>query len=323
MTFTKMWGHFLVVLFMLLSSQSWAASCCGGGSASSLILPKFAQHMIEGSFVSEQYDGYWDAAGQWRPDPSGSDLKQYRFNMGYAHRLAADWQASVSIPYVFNNNQYGGLDSQTNGLGDASFSLWYEAFKGPMCVTKVNKAADLLPAAYFGVTLLTPTGISPYDDIDNNFDITGRGMYRLDSHVSIEKSVGAWTAVFKYSFGKYFERNVNKEYGRYIRPYSKQLGNRETTSVSLGYSHFIPSMDSLTYTLSYAYLTEGPGETAGQRDVTSQIKKRSKSLGVAYATLNRQWIYKFSWNSALNDDGKGENFPTTDIYTLGLAYVYQ
>ncbi|MBL4606651.1 MAG: hypothetical protein JKY01_02340 [Pseudomonadales bacterium] len=310
------------LLLLSTGSSLWAASCCGGGSASSLILPKFVHHMLEISANIEQYDGYWDQSGKWKPDPSGSDLNQYRLNLGYAQRLAANWQASVSVPYVFNDNNYSSTSTSTNGVGDSSVSLWYEAFKGPMCVTKVNKVTDLLPATYFGMTLTIPSGISPYDDIEDNFDITGRGMYRLDGHISIEKSIAAWTTVLKYSYGKYFSRDVNKEYGRFVDPYSKQFGDRQLASFSVGYSHLIPSMDSLTYTLSYAYLREDAGETDGEMDQSSAIKKRSSSLGVAYSTLNRQWIYKLSWNHALKSDGNGENFPTTEVYTLGLAHVF-
>ena len=314
--------HLGFVLLFLPYSQAWSASCCGGGSATSLILPKFSKHMLEVSVDTEQYDGYWDSSGTWKPDPTGSDLNQYRLNLGYAHRLGANWQGSVSIPYVYNDNQYTSGTVKENGLGDASIGLWYEAFRGPMCVTKINKPSDLLPASYIGLSLTVPTGISPYDDIQDNFDITGRGMYRLDGHISIEKSIGSWTSVLKYSLGEYFSRDVNKEYGRYVEPYSKQLGRRQLASFAISYGHFIPNMDSLTYTLSYAYLTEDAGETAGEKDVTSEIEKRSTSLGVAYATLNRQWVYKYLWSHSLDSNGKGKNFPTTDVYTLGLAYVF-
>ena len=314
--------YLCLILILSPYTQAWSASCCGGGSASGLILPKFSHHMLEVSIDSEQYDGYWDSSGKWKPDPAGSNLNQFRLNLGYAHRLGANWQGSISIPYVFNDNKYSGVNAKTDGFGDAGVSLWYEAFRGPMCVTKVNKPKDLLPASYFGFTLTLPTGASPYDDVEDNFDITGRGMYRLDGNVSIEKSIGSWTTAFKYSLGEYFSRDVNKEYRRYVEPYSKQFGRRQLTSFAVSYGHVIPSMDSLTYILSYAILKEEAGEIDGEEDTTSEIEKRSRSLGVAYATLNRQWVYKFLWSHSLDDDGKGKNFPTTDIYTLGLAYVF-
>jgi hypothetical protein len=103
---------------------AWAGSCCGGGAAMNLILPKYAQGMIDVSFDVEKYDGFWNQNGKWTPDPSGSDLRQYRVNAGYALRLASQWQASVVVPYVWNDNTYSGLSSRTDGLGDTSLNLW-------------------------------------------------------------------------------------------------------------------------------------------------------------------------------------------------------
>jgi len=43
------------------------------------------------------------------------------------------------MPYVWNDNQYSGLDTQTNGLGDTKINLWYEAFDDVTCVWKIKK----------------------------------------------------------------------------------------------------------------------------------------------------------------------------------------
>jgi len=99
-------------------SISFAASCCGGGSAASLTVPKYAAAVADLSFDTEIYDGYWNQSRKYIADPPGSDLKQYRLNMGLGYRLARDWQASVSLPYVWNDNSYSGVSSQTSGLGD-------------------------------------------------------------------------------------------------------------------------------------------------------------------------------------------------------------
>lgn len=305
-----------------MSVQAFAASCCGGGSASTLVLPKFSDQMVDLSVDWEAYDGYWDKDGNWKPDPSGSDLNQYRVNFGYAHRLGDRWQGSISVPYIFNDNRYSGLTSHTDGLGDSAISLWYEAFDGVMCVTAVNSPKDLLPATYLGATLTIPTGISPYDDVSNNFDITGRGFYRLDANLSVEKSIGPWNTALKLSYGKHRERDVNREYGKYVEPYTRLLGDRSLASFSLGYSAMLPSMDSLTTTVVYAYLQEEAGTIAGQPDPSTGFEKQSVSISLAYATLSRRWVYRLSWNHALDGDGYGENFPTTEVLTLGVSHVY-
>jgi len=297
-----------------------AASCCGGGSATSLLLPKFSSAMIDASFDIEDYGGRWNKEGDHIDYSSEFNLNQYRLNLGYAHRLASRWQAGVIMPYVWNDNQYSGLSTQTNGLGDTKINLWYEAFDGVTCVWKVKKLADLKPAAYFGATLTIPTGVSPYDDI-KAVDITGRGFYRLDGTMLLEKTIYPWNASLLLSYGKYLERSVNREYGKYVEPYDKNLGDRLLATLSLGYTQFLDSMDTLTYTLAFSHLQEEEAEINGYTDTTSGFEKRSFALTAAYATMDRDWVFKATWSHAIEWDGWGENFPTTDVLTLGVSHV--
>ncbi len=307
--------------FLLFSSTVHAASCCGGGSASSLILPKLANAMVDASIDIEKYDGFWNKEGDHINDPPGSSLSQYRLNLGYAHRLSSRWQASVTVPYAWNDNQYGGLNMKTNGLGDTGFNLWYEAFDGMTCVWKVNSLEDLRPAAYFGVTLTAPTGVSPYDDVSNNFDITGRGFYRFDGTMLLEKTIYPWNASILLSYGKYLERSINREYGKYIEPYDKNLGDRLLGTLSFGYTQFLASMNSLTYTLALSHLQEEEGKINGYTDSTNGFKKRSFALTTAYATMDQSWVFKATWSHTINRDGWGENFPTTNVITLGVSHA--
>ncbi len=306
----------------LLSGTSLhAASCCGGGSASALVLPKFSNAMIDASFDIEQYDGFWNRDGDHINDPSGSDLNQYRLNISYAHRLASRWQTSVTIPYTWNDNQYSGLDTQTNGLGDANINLWYEAFDDVTCIGKVTTLADLKPAIYFGATLTLPTGISAFDDVDTSFDITGRGFYRLDGNVLLEKTIYPWSTSLLLSYGKYLERSVNREYGKFVEPYETNLGDRLLATLAFGYTQFLDSMNTITYMLAYSHLQEEKAKINGRTDPTSGFEKRSLALTAAYATMDRDWVFKASWSHAIDRDGWGENFPTTDVLTLGVTHV--
>ncbi|MCF6338025.1 MAG: hypothetical protein L3J84_08745 [Gammaproteobacteria bacterium] len=302
-------------------APAYSASCCGGGSSSSLLLPKASQAMIDTSIDIEQYDGFWNKEGDHINDPPDSDLNQYRLNLAYAHRLASRWQASVIMPYVWNDNQYSGLSTQTNGLGDTKINLWYEAFDDVTCVWKIKKMADLKPSAYFGATLTLPSGVSSFDDVDNNFDITGRGFYRLDGNMLIEKTIYPWSTALLLSYGKYFERSVNREYGKYVEPYDMNLGDRLLATLSLGYTQFLDSMDTVTYTLAFSRLQEEKAEINGRTDPTSGFEKRSFALTAAYATMARDWVFKATWAHAIDQDGWGENFPTTDVLTLGVSYV--
>ncbi len=321
-TLIKQWPVILVIAGWLLGTvPAEAASCCGGGSGSTLILPKFKNAMVDVSLALEQYDGFWNNQGQWTADPPGSDLNQYRLNLGYAHRFAPRWQGSVALPYVWNQNQYANLSRNTQDFGDASVSLWYEAFDKINCVWDVVTWQDLMPSIYWGATLTLPTGASAHDAVADNFDITGRGAYRMDFSVLIDKTIYPWNATFNASYGTYLERSVNREYGNYVEPYDKQFGDRFSSSLSFGHTYFTDDMRTLTTTLSYAYLKEDQARIDGQNDPTSGFKKESLSLSFAWATADRGWVTKLGWSHSPTRDGWGNNFPATDIITLGVSHV--
>ncbi len=306
------------VSFVGLSSTAQAASCCGGGSASSLVLPKFSKAMIDISMDYEHYTGQWDGDGNWKSE--ANDLNQYRINLGYGHRLAPNWQASVTLPYVFNRNKYSGSESNTSGIGDGTVSVWYEAFEKITCVWDVKKWEDLMPAIYLGGTLNIPTGTSPYDGIENDSDITGLGFYRLDASVLIDKTIYPWNMTFGATYGKHLERPVNQENNN-VEPYRKQLGDRFNTNFSVGYTYFTDEMESVTGTLAYAFLKQDEGMIDGTVDTATGFEKETISATLAWATENRDWVYKLTVNHSPKSDGWGDNFATTNVITVGVSHV--
>lgn len=298
--------------------NSQAASCCGGGSASSLLLPKGGSSMLDISLDIENYDGFWTSDGSYNQDPVGSNLAQQRLNAGFAYRLKPNWQASVVLPYTWNNNEYAGFTPNTNGLGDAVASFWYEAFDAITCVYKVNSIKDLKPSIYYGLSLTLPTGISPFDEVDNSFDITGRGFYRLDANLLLDKTIFPWNMTFQYTYGAYQGRPINREYGNYVEPYDKRPGDRSQLMLSFGYTDQTDSAGTLTYTLAYTDLKEDVGEINGQIDNLTGFEKISSAFTVAYSTFDKSWIYKATYSEAQD----GNNFPVTDILTLGVSHVF-
>jgi hypothetical protein len=300
-----------------------AGSCCGGGSGGSLILPKGNKAMLDLGFEMEKYDGFWNQAGRHVQDPPGSDLRQYRLTLGAAQRLSPRWQASASIPYVWNRNRYSGSDTSSNGLGDSTLSVWYEALDDAS-TWKLKSAKDLVPSVAIGPSLLVPTGISPYDDKESSFDVTGRGFYRLDGNLQVDKTFRPFTVSASLGYGRYFERAVNKEYGRYVEPYHKRLGNRFSASGSLGYIAVLGTGgDTLTATATIAYLEEADGKRNGEDDPTTAFRKTSAGGALAYSSTDHDWSVKASWNHAIQAEGWGENFPTTDIYSIGVRYGFR
>ncbi len=39
--------------------------------------------------------------------------------------------------------------------------------------------------------------------------------------------------------------------------------------------------------------------------------------------MNRDWVYKLTFIHAFPEDGQGQNFPVTDILTLGVSHVFR
>jgi len=308
---------------LLLPLNTLAASCCGGGSASSLILPKMADSMFDYSFSYEKYDGFWNVDGDHIDDPEGSSFEQYRSNFAYANRLGYRWQASIQVPYVWNKNIYPEKESATNGLGDTVLGLWYESFDDVKCVWKVTGWKSLEPAIYFGTSLTLPTGKSMYSgDVTQDNDVTGRGSYRLDANLLIDKTIYPWSLSWALSYGMHIERPVNEEFGRTVEPYDLQLGDRISNGITFGYTHFLESLSTVTVSASVNDLREGEGKINGLKDASlPSIKKQSVGLSLSYSTPIMDWVYKVSLNHALQGDGRGENFPTTDIVNLGVTYV--
>jgi len=313
----------IVAIALLSSSTTFAASCCGGGSAGSLILPKFGKKVVDVSFDIETYQGKWDSAGKYIADPKSDNQNQYRLNLAYGQRLSNNWQAGIVVPYVWNDNKVSGETSKTEGIGDTSIHFWYETFDRVTCVYQVNTLADLRPAIYLGGSLTIPTGSSMYsDDVDDNYDITGRGLYRFDTNIVIEKTIYPYTATLQASYGKYLARPVNQEYGEAIDPYTKRLGDRTSLSASLAYTVFLEDLDTLTFTAALSKLSEGKAKTANHEEAESQFEKQSSALSMAYATPDLRYIYKASWSHAFASDNRGMNFSVTDIITLGVSYAF-
>ncbi len=300
-----------------------AGSGCGGGGAAPLVLPTTLRGMVDVSVDWEKYYGFWNQDGKHTPDPPGSDLNQYRVNLSYAHRLASRWQAGATVPYVWNVNSYAGLSSRTDGFGDATLFVWYEAVE-ERSAWKVKTAADLVPAVTIGPSVLLPTGKSPFEDVTSSFDVTGRGFYRVDGNLMIDKTYHPVTANVTLAYGTYIERSVNREYGRYVRPYRRDLGNRFQGSVSLGYIQFVGSGgDRLTGTASLSYLEEAHGTVDGRTDPTSGFRKTAAGAQLAWSSTDHDWSARVGWSYAIRRDGWGENFPTTDVYTIGVRYGFR
>ena len=320
MFFTVICAALIMGAACYLSLPAFAGSCCGGGGGTVLVLPEMYQSMVDVSFDTEKYDGYWSPQGVYTYAPVGY---QYRLNTGYAHRFAQYWQASISVPYVWNNNQYSNGSTYSSGIGDTTVNLWYEALEDKSS-WKIRSMKDLTPSVTIGPSILIPTGISPYDNKTSSYDVTGRGFYRFDGNILIAKTIHPWTASVSLAYGTYLQRPVNREYGKYVEPYEKKLGDRSFASLSLGYIYYIGSAgDTLTGTLSLSSLREEDATINGNRQAESGFRKTAYGGTIAYSSTDNDWIIRISWNSAVPRSGWGNNFPATEIYTVGVSYGFR
>lgn len=306
----------------LFSPRAFAGSCCGGGGGTTLVMPSFYRSMIDVSFDIEYYAGLWNTSGKYQKNPVGY---QYRMNFGYAHRLARRSQASISLPYVWNDNQYSNGSTHSNNIGDTTLNLWYEALED-RSAWKIRSAEDLMPALTIGPSILIPTGLSPYDENPNlsSYYVTGRGFYRLDGNILVDKTFHPWSVSLQLSYGTYLERPVNREYGKYVKPYRKKLGDRTFASTSLSYIYYIGTAgDTLTGTVTYSYLSEDDATINGNRQPSSGFLKNAVGGGITYSSTDHDWKVRTTWSHAVRRTGWGKNFPTTDIYTVGVSYGFR
>ena len=315
----------LVGIILTMPVQSRAGSCCGGGGTAALILPKTARAAASVTTAWEQYDGYYDQRGDWHPDPPGSDLAQYRLSLALAQRLGSDWQAAINLPYVWNRNRYAAVDSATSGQGDTNVSVTYETFNSPTCVSRITRLKDLTPALYLGGGVLLPTGVSPYDDVANSFDITGRGFYRADLNLLADKTIFPWTVTLAGGMGHHFARQVNREYGNYVAPYTKQLGNTANGSLSVGYTWDLPWQATtgmtLITTVSYSQRWEGEATIDGTKDASSGLSKRDLGITATVLSFGDDWAVNLGYVTSRPTSGWGSNCPATDVFTLGVRHV--
>ncbi len=314
---------FAALIALPLTRSVHAASCCGGGAGASLVLPKAARYSVLVSTEKEEYTGFYNLDGKYLSNPEGSNLYQTRLNVAAAVRLHSFLQASLAAPFVYNYNHYSGVESVTSGPGDIGVGLLGELFRDIKCVWKVKSWQDLIPAAYLGAGLVIPTGISPYDNVTQSFDITGRGFYRFDVKAMVDKTIYPVSLSLTAAYGSYFSRPVNREYGKYVEPYTKKLGNRIVASGVLSYGWSFLSAASFTLSGSYQYVSEGETRINGRPDPLSSYYKHGAGIAGAYTAPNQNLVVKIKYNRNIFQDAWGENQPATGTLGMEATYVFR
>ncbi len=82
------------------------------------------------------------------------------------------------------------------------------------------------------------------------------------------------------------------------------------------------SRERLTYTLAFSDVWEAESRINGEPDSATGFEKRSLAGTVAWSTLERTWTVKLTWNHTIKKNSWGENFPASDIYSVGVSRVF-
>jgi hypothetical protein len=310
-----------LTLLALLPGAARAASCCGGGGGGAVVVPRDNRFLLDLSLEAEEYVGQWDQDGVHRPDAPGAQPAQRRVGLAGGWRFARDWQVGLSVPWVWNDNRFSTYSRHTSSVGDTTLSVAWD-LHAERSIWKILSAADLLPSVTVGAALLVPTGLSPYDAIDDQYDVTGRGFYRLDATLAVDKTFRGFSASLAAAYGVHLERSVNRFNGLFKAPYQEQLGARASASLSAGYRLFVgASGDSLTTTGAFSWLHEADRSLNGNRQRETGLFKTALAATVTWAGTDRDWSLRASWSHALRRDGWGAGFPTTDVFSVGYRHV--
>ena len=115
---------------------------------------------------------------------------------------------------------------------------------------------------------------------------------------------------------------INREYGQWVSPYEKELGQRSSLAASGGYTWFMSNLDQLTLTFALSQLNEGKSKINGVTDQGTGMKKNGQSISMGYMKSDQSWIYSLGLNRAPSQAGMGSNFPITEIISFGVTHVF-
>lgn len=173
-----------------------AASCCGGANgADAFTLPKYQKAMAGSALAADRSfdirgdDGKRIHAQDWSTTES-------KLVLGGAWRFATDWQTGWSVPAVVKNVAAGTAGETGYGVGDAAGQLRYEIMDEETCVVAPMQSLkwDELKPSIHGLARITlPSGRTTGESTQPlGSDVTGRGLWVVESGVEITKVWGRW-----------------------------------------------------------------------------------------------------------------------------------
>jgi hypothetical protein len=93
---------------------------------------------------------------------------------------------------------------------------------------------------------------------------------------------------------------------------------------TVAYRHFLGTGgQALALGAGLAWAHEDQGTRDGVRDETTGFGQTTASLTVSWSSTDSDWSARAGLAHAIQADGWGRNFPTTDTVTLGVRRAFR
>ena len=310
----------LILIFLtgiIFPVKLYSQSCCGGSFYDIAVLSLDKKALFNIGYNYETFQGNWDSKGKWNNISYTS--YQIRPLLASAYRFNKNFQAGVSIPFVFNRNELPGLASPNgSSVGDISVSGRYEIFHEYQRSVINQRSQTDSKTPYLALTtgLIFPTGKSD-ESATTEADITGKGYFTASLGLSALKSIVQ--NKFQIAFDFNYQHNFSKTYTKYYNveqlPYKMKLGDRFNYALSLNYLVNVRHALSVSFSgfRQGAYtINELEGSNSNEHGISFMGSYTYYPMPVFRVTPSFKWF--------LPNDNFAKN--TTGSYLLAVNLVY-
>lgn len=212
--FLKRHYNFLLVVGALSSATtSFASSCCGSSGGQSIsILPPEQRYQLGLSTLYRSVAGRFDPYGDYLENEAGLADRYLITTLGFSYRFNDQWQAGMSMPFVYNSRIDQGQSRSAARLGDP-------ALEGRYLFLEDKTFLTFRPELTFYGGLRAPIGNAIYSS-DNPYDanVAGDGTYTMYGGFNAAKLYRPVKVSFDGAFFYPFSKNVSQS--------TLKLGNR-------------------------------------------------------------------------------------------------
>jgi hypothetical protein len=289
------------ILVFLPPSLGVTAACCGGGFSFPTLIVGDDRSQEGVSYSNGKIIDDILASGKWAPRQTNDLTQVLQFNG--AMLISDRFQVGAALPLVRRSRTLNSGVTSSNGFGDATLDLGYEAL--PEWGYSWWRPKGL---TFFQLT--TPSGKSVYQSTDTGgTNVTGRGFWALGAGFILTKTFAqAWDAQFSFEGHRSFSRTIQSETAGGILNLNPGWGESGVVGGGWNYKNF-----RLGTSLSLNY--EDPTNVTGV--VNSKGGLQRYMTGVAMVS----YLYhdNYSWSFVYSDQtlfGRPLNTTLSRTYSL-------